>query len=195
MASIKEIWKLFLIINLFGVSVKKGSGNSVHQERVEEFISFLNTIEPVSNELSNALKMFIWGDGTLDGSGKIENRTKNVSLDYPDEIKIIQNYFSKNAEKIIYRVLISGAYGDKVDYIYYGEYDNGVWCKALDAVKYLASHVNSRATINIGNLTFQAWNRATFGGKSEKKRGQIQLKWASIFKDILMIRKEYLYNE
>ena len=181
--------------NLYGVSVKKGNGNSVHQERIEEFITFLNSIDYVSKEVANALRRFIWGDGTLDGSGKIENRTKNLSKDYCTEINIIQKYFSNNAENIIYRVLVSGAYNDKVDYIYYGEADDGVWCKASDAVKYLSNKCNKRATIHIGNLSFQAWNRATYGGKSEKKRGQIQLKWGSIYTDILAIRKENLYNE
>lgn len=132
--------------------------------------------------------MFIWGDGTTTGTGKIENRTKNVSKDYAKEIEIIQKYFLKNTEKIIYRVLVSGAYDDKVDYIYYGEPNNGIWCKALDAVKYLSHTYNKRATICIGNLSFQARNRATYGGKSENKRGQIQLKWGSIYNDILSIR-------
>ena len=136
--------------------------------------------------------MFIWGDGTLNGTGKLEDRTKNVAKDYYEEIKIVQNYFSQNAEKILYRVLISGAYNDKVDYIYYGEPNNGVWCKANDAIKYLASTPNTRAAICIGKLSFQAWNRATFGGSSENKRGQVQLKWGAINNDILAIRKENL---
>lgn len=174
----------------YGISVKKGVGNSVHQERVEDFIAFLNTIEIVDTNVANALRKFIWGDGTLDGTGNMTDRTKNVKKDYAEEIRIIQNYFSNHTQKILYRVLISGAYEDKVDYIYYGDPHNGVWCNALDAVNYLAKHVNTRATLCIGKLSFQAWNRATYGGSSEHKRGQIQLKWGSIEQDILAIRKE-----
>jgi len=167
----------------------------VHQEKIEEFIYFLNSINTVEIEVADALRKFIWGDKTLDGTGRIEDRTKNVLTDYKNEINIIQQYFRNNVEEIIYRVIISGAYDDKVDYIYYGEANNGVWCKAIDAVKYLSKKENTRAAVHIGNLSFQAWNRATFGGKSEHKRGQIQLKWGSIYKDILEIRKENNYNE
>ena len=175
-------------MNLFGISVKKGSGNSVHQERVEDFIQFLNEIEPVPSHVANALRRFIWGDKTTNGTGDISDRTKNVSKDYYREIEIIQNYFLNNTKEILYRVLVSGAYNDRVDYIYYGDAKDGVWCPAKDAVDYLSDKFNSRATICIGNLSFQAWNRATYGGRSEMKRGQIQLKWGSIYNDILAIR-------
>ncbi|MFB0923981.1 MAG: hypothetical protein QMB65_01655, partial [Vicingaceae bacterium] len=50
-----------------------------------------------------------------------------------------------------------------------------------------ALNVNKRP-MSIGVLTFQAWNRNINGGnKSEKKRGQIQLKWGGLKEDIKQI--------
>lgn len=53
----------------YNLSIKKGTGNSVHQEKVEYFISFLKDEYDISDDLKNDILCFIWGDGTLDGTG------------------------------------------------------------------------------------------------------------------------------
>ena len=79
---------LEIIIDNFSyfVSVKTGSGNSIHQERLEPFIEMLKDKYFISDSIANSIKFFIWGDGTYDGSGLKENRLSSSELikKYPE---------------------------------------------------------------------------------------------------------------
>jgi len=55
-------------------SIKKGTGNSIHQEPIEPFLEFLAQNYGIDEEMKNNLQFFIWGDGTLDERGKISDR-------------------------------------------------------------------------------------------------------------------------
>jgi len=172
------------------LSVKKGSGNSVHQEPVEDFIKYLEENFGISKKVKDDLLFFIWGDGTLDGKGDKKDRMTASELrkKYPEKIENIQNYFNKIEKKLIERFVIKGAKSDKMpDYIYYGTPEKGIWCKSNKIIEWMIKNKpkNNKA-IYIGRLTFQAWNRNIKGEKeqTEKKRGHIQLKWGSIKEDI-----------
>lgn len=168
------------------VSVKKGTGNSVHQEPIEDFIIFLRTNFEDDISVFNDLRHFIWGDGTLDGTGDVENRISapKYKSKFPNKVKNIQDYFNKHKKELLERFLITGAVSNKkADYLFYGDINN---CKVVsdDDMINFAINVNKRP-ISIGILTFQAWNRNINGGnKSELKRGQIQLKWGGLKDDI-----------
>jgi hypothetical protein len=172
--------------NKYFVSVKKGTGNSVHQEPIEEFIVFLRTNFEDDNSVFNDLRHFIWGDGTLNGTGNVENRisASKYKKEFPEKVENIQNYFNKHKIELLERFLITGAVSNKkADYLFYGDINN---CKVVsdDDMINFASNINKRP-ISIGVLTFQAWNRNINGGnKSEHKRGQIQLKWGGLKDDI-----------
>ena len=64
--------------NKYFISIKTGSGNSVHQEKLDEFISFLDKQTILDIKIANNLRYFIWGDGTLDGSADF-NQRKNAN--------------------------------------------------------------------------------------------------------------------
>ena len=77
------------------------------------------------------------------------------------------------------------------EYIYHGTKDEGICCEMDKAMDWLCRQENRRASIPVGKLTFQAWNRNINGGdRSEDKRGVIQIKWADIKSDLTVI-----YNE
>jgi hypothetical protein len=171
----------------YTVSVKKGSGNSVHQEPVEGFISYLERNFEITSEVMNSLRHFIWGDNTLDGSGPIDLRVSAAQYKkrYPDNVQLIQHYFNIHKESLLRRFLIQGGENSSqsADFIYYGEKFFGTIVSATNILNY-ARNV-SKGPLSIGVLTFQAWNRNINGGKpSEKKRGQIQLKWGTLREDI-----------
>ncbi|KZX12883.1 hypothetical protein [Methanobrevibacter curvatus] len=172
------------------ISVKIGSGNSIHQEKLEEFISFLSKNFEVETSVLNDIKFFIWGDGTLDGSGKIEERlnAREINKKYPDKVKNIQTFFNFHKKELIQRFLIDGStnQNNKPEYIYYGNDIEGTYISALDALNWLADkHETNISNIPIGKTTFQAWNRNINGGsKSEHKRGEIQVKWGKIGQNI-----------
>jgi hypothetical protein len=171
-------------------SIKKGTGNSIHQEPIEPFLEFLAQNYGIDVEMKNNLRLFIWGDGTLDGTGKISDRLSapQFKKQYPQVIETIQNFFNSIKKQLIKRFLIEGGKSDSsAEFAYYGTVQSGVCCKSDKIVDWITNN-NSRGAISIGKLTFQAWNRNINGGdKSEKKRGVIQLKWGSIKDDIVVI--------
>lgn len=171
----------------YNLSIKKGTGNSVHQEKVDDFIEYLGkNFEPNNNVFDN-IKHFIWGDGTINGKGEIANRlsASQYSKIFPEKIASIQRYFDKHKDNLIRRFVIDGVSSKHtVDFLYYGSSELGKCVSSNDLLSFL-NKSNSKGAISVGKLTFQAWNRNINGGvKSEHKRGQIQLKWGSLKEDI-----------
>ena len=84
----------------YNLSIKKGTGNRVHQEKVDDFIEYLGkNFEPNNNVFDN-IKHFIWGDGTINGKGKITNRLSAVQYSkiFPEKTASIQRYFDKHKD-------------------------------------------------------------------------------------------------
>ena len=103
---------------------------------------------------------------------------------FPDLLKRLAKFMETHRKELIKRFVIMGPKSNKKpDYIYYGDETQGLWARAEPVLRIL-SNGKSRSVIPVGKLTFQAWNRAINGNKSEKKRGEIQLKWPSIIKDL-----------
>jgi hypothetical protein len=177
------------------VSIKSGTGNSVHQEPVEGFIMFLKRSYNISNEFANDLRKFIWGDETLDGSGKVDDRisVSKFKKKYPDVVTRIKDFFHSHKDDLIKRFVIEGPKSTSApEFIYYGNKENGCWEKSENVLNWLANDNNeSNGAVPVGRLTFQAWNRNIKGGnKSEHKRGVIQLKWGSIGEDLDLIVRD-----
>lgn len=174
-------------------SIKKGTGNSIHQEPIEPFLEFLAQNYGIDDEMKDNIRLFIWGDNTLDGRGNISDRLSapQFKKQYPQVIDSIQYFFNSIKEPLIKRFLIEGVQSNSsAEFVYYGTHESGTCCKSDKIVKWIATN-NSKGAISIGKLTFQAWNRNINGGdKSEKKRGVIQLKWGSIKDDIVVISNE-----
>lgn len=168
-------------------SIKKGSGNSVHQEPLEEFITYLKEEVEEDDEFFESLRLFIWGDGTNNGTGKRENRIGSSEFKkiYPNHVLKIQNFLNKHKDVLIDRFVISGVKSNKsVDFLWYGDSIDGIMISKEDMLVIIKDAI--KKPISLGKLTFQAWNRnIKFDGKSEHKRGVIQLKWGTLKKDIL----------
>lgn len=183
---------IFVEINnqKYNISVKCGGSNSVHQEPVEDFIDFLESEYNIDSNLKNDIRFFIWGDGTLDGTGEISNRmdAKELKLNFPDVISHLKDFFHENKKQLIERFLINGAVSESApDFIYYGTTEEGILVNAQDMFIWLYDDKNEKTqpTLPVGRFNFQAWNRNINGGnKSEQKRGEIQLKWDPIKSDI-----------
>ena len=176
--------------NIFYISVKKGTGNSVHQEKLETFIPFVKNLG-ASIEIINAIKLFIWSDGTIDGSGKIINRknVKEMASEYPSELKFIQSFFDAHKKILIHRFITTGIYNnkDKATRLIYGDVNN-ICLATIDNVELFLSSQKTNASISVGKLSFQAWNIVKNGNpNTENRRGQIQLKWGGLRNDIFKI--------
>lgn len=163
------------------VSIKKWTWNSVHQETVEVFISFLKENYWTNEELCNDIRFFIWWDNTLDWTWRKKDRLNvaKIKKEYPEIINRIKSYFDEIKYDLAHRFIILW---DKStispDAIYHWNVDKWYWndCKTILEAICLPENI-SRWAIPVWSLTFQAWNRAITWDKSEKKRWQIQLKF------------------
>ena len=168
------------------ISVKKGSGNSVHQEPIEGFIGFLKKNYKSDVSVFNDLRHFIWGDKTLDGSGNVNDRisASKYKKIYPKKVNNIQTYLNEYKTELLERFLVKGVVSNKsVDFILYGTTNDCIVVSENDLLSFASKTYKN--PISIGVLNFQAWNRNIKGGRlSEHKRGQIQLKWGTLKNDI-----------
>lgn len=185
----------------FNVSVKKGGGNSVHQEKTDYFIHYCMKHLKMSELERESLLLFLYGDGTVDGDSSPEERLSDTELieTFHKEINIVQKFLDRNKRNLIERFLIYGRLGRenniKADYLYHGDAKDGMWCP-LDscAVDYLMEQPNSKeAPLAIGPLTIQVWNRNLEARpEMENRRHSIQVKWGSCKTHIQKINELYL---
>lgn len=183
------------------VSVKKGRGNSVHQEKTIAFLEYCQRILRMTKEEERSLLLFLYGDGTTDGSGAVESRKNEQELKsiYQRQIAIVQGFLDKHRKPLIERFLIYGRLGRqsgmKAEYLYHGDIETGVWCPLNgDAIDYLASLENtSGAPLSIGPMSLQVWNRNMMGkARMEDRRHSIQIKWSTCRQQIEEINQRYL---
>jgi len=185
----------------YSISVKKGGGNSVHQEKTELFLHYCVQTLDMTEEERDSLLLFLYGDGTTDGDSLPEERLKDQELvdTYKTEIEIVQRFFDRNKRNLLERFLVYGRLGRergiKADYIYHGDATDGVWCPLdYEAIDYLAEVPNAPdAPLAIGPLTIQVWNRNLEGKpEMEQRRHSIQVKWGACKAYIEKINQIYL---
>lgn len=175
------------------ISIKKGTGNSVHQEKIDVFVEFLMSIN-IPNEIINKLLRFHWGDGTSDGTGAQRVSSSYYKQQFPEEIEIINEEFNKgkNIKEFIYRFILQGKSSDYdiVDALYYGNVKEGHWASREEIVDYAINNIFSLSTVHFGPLTYQIWNRClNFNPKTENRRNVMQVKWGSLLNDLLNIER------
>ncbi len=197
--SIIKCWKnhlkqksdIFIKINnkIKGISIKKGSRNSVHVERISDFIHFLieNNIE--KDTIIEYLK-YHYADGSTNGKGFKRLSASEYKKDNQKKIDEINKEF--NNEKIIKaaidRFIIKGNNSDYyIDAIIDGEVDNFVWITRNDIVNIILSKKDVYSTsVHFGPITCQPKNRClNYNSLYEKDRFCVQMKWYSLFDDII----------
>jgi len=190
---------IFIKINnhRVGVSVKMGSGNSVHQEKVESFIKWASSNTDITNQEKDDLRLMIWADGTLDGSAPvIKNQegyvigrfgTRDFISKYPVNFQRLNNFFNRNKKAIILRALFDGKGVGPAEYLYKGTITSGTWISKQEYIKYFIEVVTTPSTSRplCGNLSYQAYNSSLQATESgERKRGDIQFKYGDMANDL-----------
>lgn len=197
---VNNLYKADIVIKINNVekyiSIKTGSENSVHVEKLDTFVKFLKEIK-VNNNIINYLKLYHFGDDTYNGDGEKRYSAEESKLKYAKEILRFNKYVSYDnlLSKIIDRFLFIGNSNNKyeVDYIYYGNEKYAIWASREEILNFL---INNKCyymkTIHFSSLTFQNWCRnINKNKKSEKNRNYIQIKWFSIVSDLQKIRNKY----
>lgn len=171
----------------YAISVKMGSGNSTHQEKCEDFIDYIVNSFGASKQLCDDIRIMIWCDGTLDGSGLVAERLdkKDYLLQYASGIERIRTFLNNHTKELIERVLFVGRHNSKVDYIYHGTALSGKWISANELIEYQLNNPKKigQSLAALGRMNLQVWNRC-LKGEHDEKRGQIQIKYTSMEKDL-----------
>lgn len=187
----KKKYDLVIEINncIKKISIKKGINNSVHAEGISSFIHFLIDSGIDKNIIIEYLK-YHYADGTTNGSGNQRmsvNEYKMNNQDKIDEInKAINNkYVLKRA---INRFVLQGKNSNEcIDAIIYGTVNDFMFLLKEEIIEIILSQKDIYSTgVHFANLYCQPMTRNLNNNpKYEKKRYCVQIKWYSIFDDIV----------
>jgi hypothetical protein len=173
------------------LSVKSGSGNSVHQENIHQFVAFLQEIGAKDEEIE-ALLFFHWGDGTQDGTASVSSRmtSHQIKIKHPEVISSVDALFERFKLQIVTRAMQGDVDGTEPQYLLYCNDSKAAQRFLMTSMsKVIAFHNGLPAessTIQIGHLNFQNWNRCLSGQEliSNKHRNDIQFKWGNMIRDM-----------
>ena len=191
---------IFIMINGItkGVSIKKGSRNSVHVEPISEFIHFL-IINGIQRDCIIKYLKYHYADGTTNGKG-----LKRISVsEYKkyNESDIIEINKAFNNEKLINaaieRFITKGIFSKyEIAAIIDGEVDDFLWITTSDIKKIINSKtIFYSSAVHIGPLFCQPKNRClNHNPIYEKDRFCVQIKWYSLFDDIICNMNNSLPN-
>lgn len=153
-------------------SVKRGSQNSIHQEKLSTFLVFLNSIRILDQREKGLINKFHWCDGTIDNSGLVKDRMSKSQFkkifrkDYDEYLKILRSF----KKEIFVRVWV-GSVNKPEFLIYFDGKNNKPNLIKFDDI--LTKHIEFHETgDSIGLLTLQnCWaclNGQDHGHKSHK---------------------------
>ena len=173
------------------ISIKMGSRNSVHEESLESFIDFLFKIG-LSEKVVNEYLLFHFGDGTTDGNGKERYDSKYLRAKYSNEIKGINKCLNREdiINNVCDRFIIKGLiFNDCINAIVYGTPEDFLWIKIEEIYKIMFKRIHDFCSSpHFGFLVIQPLNRCiNYNKKYEFARYKVQLKWYSLFDDIMFI--------
>ncbi len=173
-----------------GISIKKGIKNSVHVEPISEFISFLITNNIERDCIIDYLK-FHYADGTTNGKGIVRISTDEYKKENQKSIDKINLELNSNEillKKAIERFILKGTNSTySIAALVYGEVDDFLFITAEDIVKIIMSKKDTYSSaVHFSTLTVQPKNRClNHNPLYEKDRFCVQIKWYSIFDDII----------
>lgn len=170
------------------ISVKRGNGNSVHQENIHSFVRFLAN-HGIDEDTQQSILRLHWSDGTTDNSGVTRFSAADYRVANQSDLDILNDRLSDQEiiRAVANRVLFSGkdpSYAT-VDYIYHGTLSDGLWASRDQILDYIDGIGATRGSLSFGPLTFQIWN-ANIGRRAdmEPRRLSMQIKWGGMAQDL-----------
>lgn len=171
------------------ISIKMGINNSVHTEGISGFINFLIDCK-VPRQVILEYLQYHYADGTRNGKGINRMSSKAYKEKFQHRIDYINNVINKSyiLERAINRFVLQGNNSlVKIDGIIYGTTSDFLFISSDDIFEILMSKSNVYSTgVHFGNLFVQPMTRnLNHNPKYEKRRYCVQIKWYSIFDDII----------
>ena len=188
---------IYLSINgiIKGISIKMGSKNSVHVERITDFVHFLIECRIPRDIIIKYLE-YHYADGTRNGKGLKRLSIEEYKTNHMQDIHAINEEFNniKILEKVIERFVIKGINSETgIDALVYGNVNDFMWITSDEIRNIIISKHQIESTgVHFGCLSCQIKARnLNFNPKYEKSRFCVQIKWYSLFDDII----EYKNNQ
>ncbi len=170
-----------------GLSIKSGSKNSVHLEKNDKFIKYL-----IKNNFKESKKLlnYLYSDGTTNNTGTMRVSSEEYKKGHQEEIKKINQELDKIKQILIKRFLIQTDinYRVTVDAFILGDANDFIWATKEEVLRYLCNKKIDSTGVHVGGLFLQNWDKnLKYNPKYEKCREYVQVKWYSLFDDIISI--------
>lgn len=178
-----------------GISIKKGSRNSVHVEPLSTFIKFLRE-NKVPEAIIKKYVQYHYADGTITGNGIKRISSYEYKYNNINDIDLINKYFNENKliKKSIERFVLKGTNSlYEVDAICIGEPNDYLWINKKQIKEILENNSSLESSgPHISSLFVQPQTRnLNYNRLYETKRHCVQIKWYSLFDDII----QYKYDK
>ena len=171
------------------ISIKMGYNNSVHIEPISSFIHFLIENNIDKKNIIEYLK-YHYADGSTNGTGINRINSREYKMKHQKEIDEVNKNFNnlELLKKAINRFVIQGRNSKyEIDAIIYGTVNDFLWIKKDDIYYLLIKKINIYSSgIHFSSLFCQPEDRCLNNNpKYENKRFVVQIKWYSLFDDII----------
>jgi len=183
----------------YGVSIKCNSARIVHACYVKNLILFLRRYK-ISETTQKIILLYHYGDGTLDGKGKVRLDSHEVSLKLFNLIQKANIELNSNKTLVsdfVEMCLFLGTHseGQKADFIYHGNLEYGYACSKDDIKHFLQiKSFSYMKVLHIGPITIHPYARyVDFKDTNPKKRDMIQCEWPNLSRDLEYISNGYRY--
>lgn len=184
-------YDIFICINdkTKRISIKKGIKNSVHVERISDFIHFLIDNKISKNIIIEYLK-YHYADGTTNGKGAVRMSSVEYKKAHQNKIDEINEAFNNIniINKVTNKFVLKGNNSDEsIDAIIHGTVNDFVWILEKDIKNIISSQINIYSTaIHFGPLIVQPLDRCLNKNPLyEKKRFCVQIKWYNLYDNII----------
>lgn len=177
------------------VSIKSGRATTVHGENIKEVVLFLRSLG-VSRESQRLLLLYQYGDGTLDGTGKVRKDYHSTYDWLQDGIRSFNEEINSDMEikfQILERMLFQGVSdaAPKATYIYHGDITYGEVVSRTQILQYLKrKSFDFYENIHTGPLLIRPHARYSDTEiKNDELRHRIDFYWPKLGEDI-----HYIYT-
>ena len=180
----------------WNISIKSGYFVSVHNERISSFTGFLRSLG-IKEELIETLKLYHYGDGSLDGTGTERKTSRELKEELKDRIEAFNEAVNQRNIlcHIILRFLCCGTPYQRsyVTHIYWGTKDYGIMIHAKTLVDYFCNAYYYETTaIHFGPFIYTpAYRGLKDFDSTNVKRYYINIKWPSLVRDINEAKEWY----
>lgn len=179
------------------MSVKSGAAEHIHSEEIKKFILAIRE-KGISTKTQKTILKFQFGDGTLDGTGKIRMDYEHLYYKLKDEIALANIELNQNKDFVVDMILKFIFFGNNknlqpADCIYFGEPDYGVLATPKQITKHLQrksySYLNN---LHIGPVLFAPRARyVNFIERSPEQRYWVSFRWVQMERDLNYISRRY----